>query len=100
MQTHMKGTSLMSESKTEDRIPLTQSERFMLALSYMEAVIKDDQQMAALVQKSMTSHEFMAGVGVLSPILFTLYEQKTGEGEELLQLLRQLGNKMKLDESR
>jgi hypothetical protein len=90
----------MSEAKAEDRVPLTQSERFMLALSYMEAVVKDDKQTAALVQKDMTPHEFMAGVGVLSPIIFTLYEQKTGEGEELLQLLRQVGHKMKLDESR
>jgi hypothetical protein len=90
----------MSEARAEDRVPLTQSERFMLTLSYLEAVIKDDKQMAALVQQDMTPREFMAGAAILTPIIFTLYEQKTGEGEELLQLLRQLGNKMKLDESR
>lgn len=95
IQKHMEGTSLMSE-KTE---ALTRAERFLMAVSYLEAAsaAKDTGQ-AQLVRDSMTDNDFLEGMTVLNQVIYTLYNQKIGEGETLIVFLRQLGNFMKMEE--
>jgi hypothetical protein len=78
---------------------LTNSERFLMCLAYLEATDKGDIEQATLIQSSMTPYDFTAGMTVLCRSIFTLYTTKTGEGPDLIKFLRQFGNTMKLEEN-
>lgn len=85
---------------SEETEQLTRAERFLMAVSYLEAasVMEDDSQ-AELIRASMTPYDFLGGMTVLSQTIYTIYETKTGEGAALIAFLRQFGNAMKMDES-
>jgi hypothetical protein len=74
--------------------PLTNSERFLLAVAYLEAMQVEDDEQAILIKNSVSTEDFMMGMTVLSESIYTVYEQKTGEGKKLIAFLRQFGQTM------
>jgi hypothetical protein len=81
---------------------LSSSERFLMAIAYVEALVKQDIPQADLVKKSMSDHDFAAGMTMVASTIYTMYKAKNDEGTDLFEFLRHLGNTMKsaeLDEN-
>lgn len=75
---------------------LTNAERFLFAVAYLEAATNDEEEVARLIRASIPEYDFLAGMSVLTQTLYTLYTTKVAEeGDELITFLRNFGNTMR-----
>lgn len=85
-------------SDESEQYNLKRSERFLLALAYLEATMEDDLQKADLIMKSTPPAEFLMGLTVLNQSLYMMYEVSGGDGATLIRHLREFGQSMQTKE--